>query len=166
MVERCRETVSHPQKSLTGHHHTASFQETKENEDHEKKEAEKVEKERNRSAFNNPTLLGIVTPPKPSPKGASLSAPISPTPGALGLRFSLPPGLVPSPLRPDSHNGSPSRSPSHEPPPLHVLPTRVHLMFPARSSLICFTFLGLYTALCMIYSNDLSFSPIVARLYF
>ncbi|KAI0266009.1 hypothetical protein BGY98DRAFT_1102735 [Russula aff. rugulosa BPL654] len=83
-----------------------------------KKEAEKVEKERNRSAFNNPTLLGLLTPPKPSPKGASLSAPISPTPGAQGLPFSLPPSLVPSPFRPDSHNGSPSRSPSRESPPL------------------------------------------------
>ncbi|KAI0283611.1 hypothetical protein BGY98DRAFT_1093713 [Russula aff. rugulosa BPL654] len=69
--------------------------------------------------FSNPTLLSV-TPPKPSPKGASLSAPLSPTPGAQGLPFSLPPSLVPSPLRPDSHNGPPSRSPSRESPPLYT----------------------------------------------
>ena len=105
------------------------IQETKEKEKREKKEAKKVEKERKRSAdwpavpenkFTNPTLLSLVTPPKPTPKGASLSAPPSPTPGAQGLPSSLPPSLAPSPLRPNSHNGSPSRSPSREPPPLYT----------------------------------------------
>jgi hypothetical protein len=105
------------------------IQEAKEKEKREKKEAKKVEKERKRSVdwpavpenkFSNPTLLSLVTPPKPSQKGASLSAPPSPTPGAQGLPSSLPPSLAPSPLRSDGHNGSPSRSPSREPPPLYT----------------------------------------------
>jgi hypothetical protein len=102
------------------------IQETKEKEKREKKDAKK---DRKRSAdwpavpenkYTNPTLLSLVTPPKPS-KGASLSAPPSPTPGAQGLPSSLPPSLAPSPLRtPDSRNPSPSRSPSREPPPLYT----------------------------------------------
>jgi hypothetical protein len=105
------------------------IQEAKEKEKREKKEAKKVEKDRNRSAdwpavpenkYTNPTLLSLATPPKPSPKGASLSAPPSPTPGAQGLPSSLPPSLAPSPLRPDSLNPLPSRSPSREPPPLYT----------------------------------------------
>ena len=105
------------------------IQEAKDKEKREKKEAKKVEKERKRSSdwpavpenkLNNPTLLSLVTPPKPSQKGASLSAPPSPTPGAQGLPSSLPPSLAPSPLRSNSHNGSPSRSPSREPPPLYT----------------------------------------------
>ena len=105
------------------------IQETKEKEKREKKDAKRVEKERKRSAdwpavpenkFNNPTLLSLVTPPKPSPNSTSLSAPPSPTPGAQGLPSSLPPSLAPSPLRPDSCNASPSRSPSREPPPLYT----------------------------------------------
>ncbi len=112
------------------------IQEAKEKEKREKKEAKKVEKERKRSAdwpavpeskFNNPTLLSLVTHPaaltpgfKPSSQGESLSAPPSPTPGAQGLPSSLPPSLAPSPVRPDSCNASPSRSPSREPPPLYT----------------------------------------------
>jgi hypothetical protein len=105
------------------------IQETKEKEKREKKEAKKVEKERKRSSdwpavpenkFSNPTLLSLVTPPKSTSKGASLSAPPSPTPGAQGLPSSLPPSLAPSPIRPDSRNASPSRSPSREPPPLYT----------------------------------------------
>ena len=105
------------------------IQDTKEKEKREKKEAKKVEKDRKRSVdwpavpenkFTNPTLLSLATPPKPSSKGSSLSAPPSPTPGAQGLPSSLPPSLAPSPLRtPDSRN-SPSRSPSREPPPLYT----------------------------------------------
>ena len=102
------------------------IQDAKEKEKREKKESKKMEKGRKHSAdwpavpenkLNNPTLLSLVTPPKPSQKGASLSAPPSPTPGAPS---SLPPSLAPSPLRTDSHNGSPSRSPSREPPPLYT----------------------------------------------
>jgi hypothetical protein len=63
-----------------------------------------------------------------------LSTPPSPTPGAQGLPSSLSPSLAPSPLRPNSRNASPPRSPSHEPPPIHSLLTRAHLMFPVRSS--------------------------------
>ncbi|KAF8502701.1 hypothetical protein F5888DRAFT_1631802 [Russula emetica] len=62
----------------------------------------------------------LITPPKASPKDASLSAPPSPTPGAQGLPSSLPPSLAQSPLRPHSHNASPSRSLSREPPQLYT----------------------------------------------
>jgi hypothetical protein len=107
------------------------IQEAKEKEKREKKEAKKAEKEKKRSPdwpatpedkFTNPTLLSLVTPPKPSPNHASHSAPSSPTPGSYqGLPISLPPSLAPSPLRPpDSRTGSPSRSPSREPPPLYA----------------------------------------------
>jgi hypothetical protein len=72
--------------------------------------------------FNNPALLSLITPPKPSPKGTSLSAPPSPTPGAQGLLSGLPSSLAPSPIPADSRNASPSRSPMspHEPPPLYT----------------------------------------------
>ena len=107
------------------------IQETKEKEKREKKEAKKAEKERKRSSdwpttpenkFSNPTLLSLATPPKPSPKHASYSAPSSPSPASQGLPSSLPPSLAPSPLRPPDLNrtASPSRSPSREPPPLYV----------------------------------------------
>ena len=118
--------LTHTKEPLTAAQQV--IQETKEKEKREKKEAKKVEKERKRSSdwpaipdnkFNNPTLLSLVTPPKPSPNSASLSAPPSPTPGAQGLPSSLPPSLAPSPLR-DSRNASPSRSPSREPPPLYT----------------------------------------------
>ena len=102
------------------------IQEAKEKEKREKKEAKKDRKRSSdwpavpENKYTNPTLLSLVTPPKPS-KGASLSAPPSPTPGAQGLPSSLPPSLAPSPLRtPDSRNPSPSRSPSREPPPLYT----------------------------------------------
>ncbi len=106
------------------------IQETKEKEKREKKEAKKSEKDKKRvsdwpatpeSKSTNPTLLSLVTPPKPSPKHASYSAPSSPSPASQGLPFSLPPSLAPSPLRPpDSRTASPSRSPSREPPPLYA----------------------------------------------
>jgi len=107
------------------------IQETKEKEKREKKGAKKAEKEKKRSVdwpatpedkFTNPTLLSLVTPPKPSPNHASHSAPSSPTPGShQGLPISLPPSLAPSPLRPpDSRTASPSRSPSRDPPPLYA----------------------------------------------
>jgi hypothetical protein len=80
--------------------------------------------------FNNPTLLSLVTPPKPSLKGASLFAPPSPTPVAQGLPSSLPPSLAPNPLRPYVHNRSPSRSPFRESlRSIYSLLTRVRLMF-------------------------------------
>ena len=107
------------------------IQETKEKEKREKKEAKRAEKEKKRSPdwpatpddkYTNPTLLSLATPPRPSPKHASHSAPSSPTLGSQqGLPISLPPSLAPSPLRPpDSRTASPSRSPSREPPPLYV----------------------------------------------
>jgi len=107
------------------------IQETKEKEKREKKEAKRAEKEKKRSPdwpatpddkYSNPTLLSLATPPRPSPKHASHSAPSSPTLGShQGLPISLPPSLAPSPLRPpDSRTASPSRSPSREPPPLYV----------------------------------------------
>ncbi|KAH9997035.1 hypothetical protein BJV77DRAFT_985212, partial [Russula vinacea] len=80
------------------------IQEAKEKEKREKKEAKKDRKRSSdwpavpENKYTNPTLLSLVTPPKPS-KGA----------------------LAPSPLRtPDSRNPSPSRSPSREPPPLYT----------------------------------------------
>jgi hypothetical protein len=110
------------------------IQETKDKEKREKKEAKKAEKDRKRSAdwpaaseskYNNPALLSLATPPKPSPKYTSLSAPSSPTPGSQGLPSSLPSSLAPSPLRllegpAASPTRSTSRSPSREPPPLYA----------------------------------------------
>jgi hypothetical protein len=110
------------------------IQETKDKEKREKKEAKKAEKERKRSAdwpavpenkHDNPTLLSLSKPPKPSPQYTSLSAPSSPTPGSQGLSSSLPPSLAPSPLRllegpTTSPARSTSRSPSREPPPLYA----------------------------------------------
>jgi hypothetical protein len=104
------------------------IQETKDKEKREKKEAKKTEKDRKRSAdwpttpenkFNNPTLLSLVTPPKPSSSYTSQSAPSSPTPS------SHPPSLLPGPLRLlEGPTVSPSRStsgsPSREPPPVYA----------------------------------------------
>jgi hypothetical protein len=104
------------------------IQEAKDKEKREKKEAKKTEKDRKRSAdwpttpenkFNNPTLLSLATPPKPSPNYTSQSAPSSPTPSIH------PPSLLPGPLRllegpTVSPARSTSRSPSREPPPLYA----------------------------------------------
>ncbi|KAI0293637.1 hypothetical protein B0F90DRAFT_1762074 [Multifurca ochricompacta] len=106
------------------------IQEAKEKERRGKKEAKKAEKDKKRSGewpaspenkYNNPTLLSLTTPPKPSPNHSAPSAPSSPTPGSQGLPSSLPASLAPSPLRPpDARTSSPSRSPSREPHPLYA----------------------------------------------
>ena len=106
------------------------IQETKEKEKREKKDAKKTDKDKRRSGdwpttpenkYNNPTLLSLASPPKPSPMHAASSAPSSPTPGSQGLPPSLPASLAPSPLRSgDNRGASPSRSPSRDPPPLYA----------------------------------------------
>ncbi|KAH9164375.1 hypothetical protein EDB89DRAFT_2141389 [Lactarius sanguifluus] len=106
------------------------IQEAKEKEKREKKDAKKAEKDKKRSVdwpgtpenkYNNPTLLSLASPPKPSPMHAASSAPSSPTPGSQGLPPSLPASLAPSPLRSGDNRGtSPSRSPSRDPPPLYA----------------------------------------------
>ncbi|KAH9060243.1 hypothetical protein EDB87DRAFT_1790250, partial [Lactarius vividus] len=106
------------------------IQETKEKEKRDKKDAKKAEKDKKRSVdwpstpenkYNNPTLLSLASPPRPSPMHATSSAPSSPTPGSQGLPPSLPASLAPSPLRSGDNRGtSPSRSPSRDPPPLYA----------------------------------------------
>jgi hypothetical protein len=104
------------------------IQDTKEKEKRDKKEAKKADKRRSgdwpstpENKYNNPTLLSLASPPKPSPMHAASSAPSSPTPGSQGLPSSLPASLAPSPLRPGDIRGtSPSRSPSRDPPPLYA----------------------------------------------
>ncbi|KAH9029601.1 hypothetical protein EDB85DRAFT_1965939 [Lactarius pseudohatsudake] len=103
------------------------IQEAKEKEKREKKDAKK-DKKRSvdwpstpENKYNNPTLLSLASPPKPSPMHAASSAPSSPTPGSQGLPSSLPASLAPSPLRSGDNRGtSPSRSPSRDPPPLYA----------------------------------------------
>ena len=104
------------------------IQDTKEKEKREKKEAKKADKRRSgdwpstpENRYNNPTLLSLASPPKPSPMHAGSSAPSSPTPGSQALPSSLPASLAPSPLRSGEIRGaSPSRSPSRDPPPLYA----------------------------------------------